>query len=130
MKQSGFNHFQWAVVIAMVAMLVVQPTIDQIVDMIAVRHRFVAATRTVEMPVIMTRMVLDWMATAWIGCADFDHMLIDMIAMWVVQMAIVQVVNMVTVLYGSVTATGAVFMVMMFVMRQIAVAHERLPVFQ
>jgi hypothetical protein len=40
---------QQPVIVAMPGVDMVQPAIDQIIDMIAVRHRFVPAARTVDM---------------------------------------------------------------------------------
>jgi len=60
----------------------------EIVDMIAMRHGLVSATRTMAMARLMA-------GTAVRPCADFrvrlrhlDHMLVHMITMWMVQMAI------------------------------------------
>lgn len=70
-------------IIAVAAMNMVEPAIDQIIDMVAVRHRFMAAFRPVNMARGHCRR-----AAIWIGRRNRDHMFINMIAMHMMQMAI------------------------------------------
>jgi hypothetical protein len=55
-------------------------------------------------------------------------MLVHVFDMHVMQMAIVQVIHMVTMLHRRMAATGAVLMSMIGVMRKLAVCHVRSPV--
>jgi hypothetical protein len=55
-------------------------------------------------------------------------MLVHVFGMHVMQMAVVQVVHMVTVLHSRMAATGSVLMGMIGVMRKLAVCHVRSPV--
>ena len=96
----------------MAVMGVVQTSLHQIADMIAVGHGFMAATRTVDMIVAMAeRAVGERRAIAGIGVADFDHMLVHMVFMGVMKMAVMKIVHMVAMLDGSVAAARAVNMV-------------------
>lgn len=97
-----------AMIVAMVAVRMMQVTADQIVDMVAVRHGLVAAAWAVHMlPVVATAAVAG-RATFGIGRADRDHMLVDAVAMRVVQMTILQVIDMAVVLDRGVAAAGSV----------------------
>jgi hypothetical protein len=85
----------------------VQAAIHQPIDMIAMRHRFVPATRAVHV-----RAGHRCRAAIGIGNADRDHMFIDMIAMRVMQMAIVQIIDMAIMAHGGVAAARPVRVVM------------------
>jgi hypothetical protein len=90
------------VIIAVAGVDMVQPAIDQPVDMIAVRHRLVPAAGAMDMGA--DRRVG---AAIRIGSRNRDHMFIDMIAMDMVEMTIVQIIDMAIVAHGGVAAAGA-----------------------
>lgn len=94
----------------MIAVRVVQTTVDQIIDVIAMRDRLVAAIRPVNVPGIMARAGLAVIAGVRVLGADLDDMLVDMIAMRMMEMAIMQIIHMVAVADGSVAAALAVLM--------------------
>ena len=68
----------------MISMRVVEVAVDKIVDVVAVRHRFVTATRSVYMAGCVTATVVVRGAPVRIFRAYFEAVLIDMIAMRVV----------------------------------------------
>lgn len=115
------------VVIAMVAVRVMQMAVDQIADVVTMRDRFVSATRAVDMAGFMAAATMLRGAAIRIGFRDSDHMLIYMVAMRMVQVAIMQVVDMAVVTDGGVAAARSVLVVVVLVMRQIAVAHGDTP---
>ena len=92
-------------IVAMSGMNMVQPAINQIIDMIAVRHRFMATTRPVHMGAGQRGR-----AAIGIGGGNRDHMLINMIAVDMMEMPIVQIIDMAIMMDGRVAATGAVDM--------------------
>lgn len=92
----------------MVAMRMMQPAVHQIVDMIAVRNGLVTASRTMNVTVLMSRMTKLRRAFVGIVGADFDHMLLNDIATLMMQMAVVQVVDMIAVSDRDMAARGAV----------------------
>ncbi|WP_265975013.1 hypothetical protein [Brucella intermedia] len=100
----------------MVIVLVMQAAIDEIIDVIAMRHRFVTTVWAMDVVVIMTNVGLDRMASVGIHGANFDHMFINMIAMWMMQMTIMQVINVITVPDCGVTTTSAMLVVVRFMM--------------
>jgi hypothetical protein len=72
------------VVVAVIAVRVMQMTVDQVVGVIAVGHGFMTATGTMLVVFIMAAATVLRCAAVGVGRCDLDHMLIDMIAMHVV----------------------------------------------
>jgi hypothetical protein len=126
MPASGGDDFEWTVVIAMVAVLVMKAPCNQIVDMVTMRHGFMAAVRAVDMAMIVANLVLDRTAAIGVVTIHFDDMFIDVIAMGMMEVSIMQVVDMVAMLDGHMAAAGAVFMVVVIMMGKIAIAHGEL----
>ena len=60
------------------------------------------------------------------GSRDGDHVLVDVVAMRMVQVAVVQVIDMAIMADGRVAAAGAMGVVMVGVMGQLAFAHDDL----
>lgn len=104
-------------VIAVIAVGMVQVAVDEVVDMIAVGHRFVAATGAMHMIGIVAGAGMIGGAVGGVGRAHLDHVLIDVIAVGMVQVSVVQVVDVIAVPNGGVPAAGAVLvgMVDMFI---------------
>jgi hypothetical protein len=100
----------------MVAVRVMQAAVDQIVDVLAVRHRFVAAARSVAMRCVMTASAMLHAAAVGIGGGHFDDVLLDLALVGVIQVPVVEVIDMSVVANGDVTAAGAVLMLMRGVM--------------
>lgn len=125
-RAGASGDLQRTVVVAVIAVRMVQMTVDQIVDVVAVRHRFVAAARPVHMTGAMAGTVMLRRAAVRVGGADGDHVLIDMVAMHVVQMAVVQEIDMVFVTHCSMAALRAMLVVVMGVLG--AAGHRRSPV--
>jgi hypothetical protein len=101
-------------IVAVIAVWMMQPTVNDIVNMIPVRHRFVTASGSVHVAVFLAsgEPVL---AAVRVGVADGDHVLVvvnqpvDLMRM--VEMAIMQVVDVARVLQGLVSAAGSVAMI-------------------
>jgi hypothetical protein len=98
---------QRAVIVAVIAVRAVQAAIHEIIRMLAVRHRFVPAIRAVDMAVGMLRAFLA--AVRMLGI-DGDHMLVDMVAVRVMKMAVVQIVDVPVMPDRLVAATRPVLM--------------------
>lgn len=99
-------------VVAVIAMGVVQVAIDQVIDMVAMGNRLMAATRTVDMVGSMAATLVAGGAAVGVLAVGFQCVFIDMIAMHVMQVPIMQVIDMPTVFDCRVTAAGLVLMVM------------------
>lgn len=90
-------------IIAMAGMHMVQAATDQIIDMIAMRHCLMPAAGAVDMAAIVRTG-----AAIGVAGADADHMFINMVAMHMVQMAVVQIIDMAIMRDGGVAAARAV----------------------
>ena len=114
-------EFQIAVVVTMTAVWMVQVGIHEVIDMVVVRYRFMAAIGAVNVSGLVTRGRCS--AAVGVSAADFDNVLIDVIAVRVMQMPVVQVIDMPVVFHGRVAAAGAV--VMIVIRMNFVLAHNR-----
>jgi hypothetical protein len=114
------------VVVAVPAVRVVQVAVDDVVGVIAVRDRFMAAAGAVRviLPVITTRM--GRRAVRRVRATHGELVLVDVVAMRMVQVPVVEVVGVPVVLDLRVAAVRAVLMIVVLVFRVI-VAHRRVP---
>lgn len=111
-------------IVAVVAMRMMQVAVHQIIDVIAVRHRFVSTVRAVDVIFRMARANVLRRAAGQIGCGYIERVFFDLAAGRVVQVAVVQVIDVVAVLDRGVAAVLAVLMiVVVMVMR----THFRAP---
>jgi hypothetical protein len=95
----------------MAVVRVVQAAADEVIDVVAVRHGFVAAAGPVDMLVANDSQG----ARDGIGVGDLDDVLIDVIAVHGVEVAVVEVVDVAAVLDGQVAAAVAMDMRVGFV---------------
>ncbi|MGE0035792.1 MAG: hypothetical protein AB7S93_09175 [Xanthobacteraceae bacterium] len=91
-------------VVAVFAMRMMQPAVHEVIDMITVRDRLVTAARPVGMvPAMNFRR-----AMRRVRAVNGDHMLVNVIAVHVVQVAVVKIVDMAIVPDCSVSAPRTV----------------------
>jgi hypothetical protein len=88
-----------AVVVAVVAMRMVEMAIDHIIDVIAVRDLFVSAPRAMLMAALDFRR-----ATRRICRINRNHVLVDVIGVDMVQVAVVEIIDMPRVADSGMTA--------------------------
>jgi hypothetical protein len=100
-------------VVAMIAMLMVQPAIDQVVDVISVRHSLMAAPRPMDVSKLMALAAVFRCAADWIFLVDLDDVRLAVAAARMVKLAVMQIINMVAMHHGDVAATRAVFVSML-----------------
>ncbi|SAL54611.1 hypothetical protein AWB64_06017 [Caballeronia sordidicola] len=117
------NRFYRPVVVAVIAVRMMQVTVDKIVHMIAVRHGVVSATRAMHVPGLMATALVIGRAAIEIGGVDFQLVFIDMVAVRVMQVAVVQVVDMALMANRRVAAAGTMLVIVMGVVRFVAGAH-------
>jgi hypothetical protein len=86
----------------MITMGMMQPAVYEIVDMVAMRHRFVSAVWTVHVRAMDFRRALHGICGV-----DRDGVLIHVILMRMMEMAIVQIVHMIAMANRSVSAVRA-----------------------
>ena len=77
------------------AVRMVQMAFHEIVDMIAMGHRLVSATCSMDVSRLVAGTAVVRRADVRIGLRDLDRMLVDVVAMRVVQVPIVKIVDMV-----------------------------------
>jgi hypothetical protein len=89
-----------------------QMALDEVVDVVTMRNCGMSATRSVHMVHGMTAARMPVGARPWIRCVDFNRVLFhDTGSCLVVQMAIMQVIDMVSMFDGRMPTLGAVNMV-------------------
>jgi hypothetical protein len=102
------NHSQWTVIVAMIAVWMVQPAVDQIVDVVAMRHGFMAAVRPVPVRCIVASGVELRIAAIRIAVAHGDDMLLGAAVLGMLKMAVIEVIDVAVMLDGEMAASGAV----------------------
>jgi hypothetical protein len=117
------DHVHGAVVVAVVAVRMVQMSGHQVIDVIAVRHRFMPAAGAVNVFLGVGPTSVLGRAAGRIARANFQLVLLDLAAVWMVQMAIVDVIDVSVVLDRRVAAARAVLVVVTAV---VIVAHRLL----
>ena len=101
-------------VVAVVAVRVVQVANNEVVGVVAMRYGFVSAAGAVYMSRFVAVAVMIWGADVRVGGADGDAVFIDVVAVRVVQVAVV--------LDGGVAAARAVLVCVVGVVRFVAAA--------
>ena len=87
----GLGALQRTVIVAMIGMRVVEVALDEIIDVIAVRHRLVAATGSVLMSGRVPAAAVLRGAVVWMVSIYRDRMLVDMIAVHVMEIPVIQI---------------------------------------
>ena len=109
-------------IVAVIAVRVVQVPADEIVGVVAVGNRFVSAIRAMSVPLIVSATAVRGRALLWIRGIDRDAALIDVVAVDVMQMPLVQVVAVVAMVNALVATAGLMDMLVCRV--RLVVAHE------
>lgn len=106
-------------------MRVMQVTVDEVVDVVAVGDGFVTTFWTVDVVRRVGAALVRGGAVGWVGRAHFEGVLIHMVVVDVMQVAVMEVVDVVVVLDGGVSAFWTVVVVVGFVF--LAVDHLSFP---
>jgi hypothetical protein len=102
------HNFDGSVVVAVIAVGMVQRALDQIIDMIAVRDRLMTTAETVHVVCFISLMLELWRAAIGVLGAHLEHMLLDNVAILMVQVAVVKVVDVIAMPDCGVAAAGTV----------------------
>ena len=94
-------------IVAVSAVRVVQMAIHQVINMVAMRHGFVAAVGTVSVGLPMGSAAVVRRAFLRIRSGDLNLMVVHMIAVSVMQVAIVKIIGVAVVFHGSVPTVCA-----------------------
>ncbi|MDD7908814.1 hypothetical protein PUV47_02695 [Pseudovibrio exalbescens] len=104
-------------IIAVAIVWVVEAPIDQVADVAAVRHRFMAASGSVHMTWLMPQIICAQGRTLFrILVGDLDNVLFNIIAILVMQVAIVQIVHVITMPYGRMPTLGSMHMIVVCIL--------------
>jgi hypothetical protein len=115
------------VVVTVVAVGMVQVAFHQVVDVIAVGNLVVAAVRAVAMTLLMPAAGVVGRAARGVRHRDLQSVVIDVVAMHVAQVAVVQVVRVVVVPDGDMAATRTVLVGMSLMHSTVLIAHRLTP---
>ena len=110
-------------IVAMVAMLMMQVSLDEVVGVVAVRDRLVAAVGTVLVACVVATARVIWRAGARIGLRHRDRVIVDVPLVRMMHVPVVQVVRMPLVRDRRVPATRTVLVIMSLV-RVVIVPHN------
>jgi hypothetical protein len=109
--ESSRRQLNAPVIVAMIAVRVMQVPVHQIVNVIAVRDGFMAAARAMLM-----RAFYLGRAARWIGPINRNRMLIDVITVHVMQVAVVQIIHVSLVADRGMPAVGTMLVSMVRVL--------------
>jgi hypothetical protein len=112
-----------AVIIAVIAMGMMQMTVDQVVDVVAMRHRLMSAAGAMDVARGMAGAAVIRRASIGISLGNLDHMLVDVIPVHVVEVTIMEIVHMAVVADGRMTAAFAVNVAVALMVGQITARH-------
>jgi len=98
-------------IVAVAAVRVVEMALHQVVGVIAVRHGFVAAAGAVLVCAVVAAAGVLGRACAWVLLTDGQDVFFHILAIHVVEVAVVQVIDVAVMLDGGVAAAGTVLMV-------------------
>jgi hypothetical protein len=104
----------WTVIVAVVAVRMVQMAVDEIVDVVPVRHLRVAAARPVDMARSVTVALVIVNASVGVRRRHFEYAFVDVIAVRVMQVPVVQVVDVPLVFDRQMAAARTMLMLMPF----------------
>lgn len=102
------NHCQRTVVIAVVAVRMMEPAVHQIVDVGSMRHGFVAAIRPVPMCCLVAGRMMLRIALVGIAVAHGNHMMLGAAGLGMLQAAVVEIIDVAFVPHRQMAASGAV----------------------
>jgi hypothetical protein len=111
------------VIVAVLAIRMVQVAFDQIIDVVAVRHCFMTASRPVSVRSVVSLAGVFRGAALRVGVADCDRVLVDVALVRVVQVPVVQVVHVSFVLHRHMAAVRTVLVLVVVVNVMLVFAH-------
>jgi hypothetical protein len=114
----------------MIAVGMMQVAIDEIIDVIAVRHGFMTVSRPMHVAGRMPAARMPRCAGIGVLRRHLDRVLIDVSGVHVMQMAVMKIIDMIAVLDRCMSAPGTMPMGVVVMMGQFAVGHGSSPSLQ
>ena len=116
-----------SMIIAMVAVRMMQMPVHQIIDVVAMGDRLMPTPRSMHMPGLVSGAAVLRRAAIGVLGRHFNHVLVDMVPVRMVQVPVMEKVDMVAMPDGGMTAAGAVLMRMVRMMWLVARWHGSPP---
>ena len=110
-------------IVAMIAVRMMQMALDKIVGVLAMRHGWMTV-RAVNAPGLVALVPVRRHAMVRVSGADLDHVLIDAVAARAVQMPVMEIVDMLSVLDGDVSAARSMMVRMVFSAQVVVGGHQ------
>jgi hypothetical protein len=98
------DYCQRTVIVAVIAVGMVEASVDQVVKVVPMRNRLMATARAMSMCLIMSGSTMRWVAPIRIGGANFNHVFICAPVFYMLQMAMVEIINVIVMLNGNMAA--------------------------
>jgi len=101
--------------------------VHEVVDVVAMRDHLMSTTHAVDMVLLMRSTFVTRRTIFWVRLANFNLMVVYVIAMSVVHVAIVKVISMTVVFNSSVAALRTVLVAMRTRMLPVSLGHRLSP---
>jgi hypothetical protein len=96
------------VVVAVIAVWVMQPALDKVVDVVAMRHGFMAAIRPMPVRCVVAAGAKLRITAVRIAVIHGDDMLLGAAVLGMLKVAVIKVIDVTFMLHGEMAASGAV----------------------
>jgi hypothetical protein len=113
------------VIVAVIAMRVMEMPVNQIINMVSMRYRRMSAVRAMDMIGCVTRALMFRRALARVHTGHLNLVFVDVTIVHVVQVPVVKVVNVALMPDRGMAAVRAVLVIMILVVRCIASGHGK-----
>jgi hypothetical protein len=117
LKRLSGRKLHATVIVAVIAMGMVEMPRHEIVDVTIVWHSLVSATASMDVPFVVPAAGVARRTGRRIHRATFERVLIHVVAVRMVQVAVMQVVSVILVLHRGMAAVGSMCVSMAFVLR-------------
>jgi hypothetical protein len=97
-------------IVAMVSMWMVQVAFHQVIDMVSMRNRLVAATWTMNVTRLMAAAAMTRGAALWVGCGYLNHVLAHFFSVRMMKATVVKIIDVITVTDSRMTAVRTMLM--------------------
>jgi hypothetical protein len=97
-----------AVIVAMAVVAMMQVAVDDVIDVVSVWNRWMAAAGSVDVVCGMRSAVMTFGTVPRVGWGHGKHVLVDVIAMSMMQMAVVEIIDVAVMLDRRMSAIVAV----------------------
>lgn len=118
------HNLNRAVIVAVIAVRMVQVSVYQIVDVVAVRYRLVPAAGAVTVARLVAAAGVIRRAAIGIFAAHFQHVLVNVVAVRMMEVTIVEIINVVAVANRGVPTVFTVRVIVIFVVLQVTAGHR------